>query len=200
MALTHTLLPEPVVPAISRCGMADRSQAAARPATSLPRAKRSGERIFLKASVSISSRRATRLISVLGTSMPTYMCPGTGAWMRMRGAARASARSSVRRTICATRTRVRPWRGLDEIGLHAELGDGGSAVDLDHVGGHAEGGQGLLDDLGAFLIHPGADEGGRGRVEDVFHGGQRPGGIGGRRGVGDGSQGGRFARYWYAEP
>ncbi len=89
---------------------------------------------------------------------------------------------------------------LDEIGLHAELGDGGSALDLHHVGGHAEGGQGLLDDLGAFLIHPGADEGGRGRVEDVFHGGQCPGGIDSRRGIGDGSQGGRFARYWYAEP
>ena len=89
---------------------------------------------------------------------------------------------------------------LDEIGLHAKLGDGGSALDLHHVGGHAEGGQGLLDDLGAFLIHPGADEGGRGRVEDIFHGGQRPGGIGGRRGIGDGRQGGRLSRYWYAEP
>ena len=42
-ALTMTLLPEPVAPAISRCGILARSTALALPATSRPRAKVSVE-------------------------------------------------------------------------------------------------------------------------------------------------------------
>ena len=42
-ALTITLLPEPVAPAISRCGILARSTALALPATSRPRANVSFE-------------------------------------------------------------------------------------------------------------------------------------------------------------
>src|SRR5206468_10858716 len=41
-ALTQTLLPEPVAPAMSRCGILARSTAIERPDTSRPRAKVSG--------------------------------------------------------------------------------------------------------------------------------------------------------------
>jgi len=71
MLLTQTDLPEPVVPAMSRWGMAVRSAETGLPETFLPSARRSGERIRWKDSLSITSRSATRLISVLGTSMPT---------------------------------------------------------------------------------------------------------------------------------
>ena len=58
------------------------------------------------ASDSISPRSATILVSALGTSTPTIGCPGTGASIRIDGAARASARSSARRVIRLTRTLV----------------------------------------------------------------------------------------------
>ena len=83
MALTHTLLPEPVVPAMSRCGMVARSPATACPDTSCPSAMRSGDLIFWNDSLSSTSRRATVAISPLGTSMPTMVRPGTGASMRI---------------------------------------------------------------------------------------------------------------------
>ena len=54
-ALTMTLLPEPVAPAMSRCGILARSTALALPATSRPRAKVSVESDALK---STSSRIA----------------------------------------------------------------------------------------------------------------------------------------------
>jgi len=110
MALTSTDLPELVVPAMSRCGIAVKSAHTGLPATSLPKANRKLDFIFLKASVSITSRNETRDNSELGTSMPTYALPGTGAWIRMLGAESANARSSARLTIFATRTRVRPVR------------------------------------------------------------------------------------------
>ncbi len=71
MELTHTDLPEPVVPAISRCGMASRLAVIGCPATSWPRAKRSGVLLRWKVSLSSTSRSATSAISSLGTSMPT---------------------------------------------------------------------------------------------------------------------------------
>ncbi len=69
----------------------------------------------------------------------------------MRGAASASARSSDREAILLTRTRVRPVRAFHKERLDAELGDGGAAADLHHLGRRAEGGQRLLDQVGALL-------------------------------------------------
>jgi len=107
MALTHTDLPEPVVPAMSRWGMAVRSAATGVPSTLWPRPMRSVESIRFSSGLSITSRRLTSAVSALGTSMPTNPLPGTGASMRIERAARESARSSARRAMACTLTRVR---------------------------------------------------------------------------------------------
>ena len=96
-ALTMTLLPEPVAPAMSRCGILARSTAWALPATSRPRAKVRVEPDALKSSSSRMRRRATTLKSLFGISMPTACLPGIGASIRSERAARAIDRSSDRR-------------------------------------------------------------------------------------------------------
>ena len=68
----HTDFPDPVVPAINRCGMLTKSAAMAEPATSRPNAIARGDRIFENASVSRIGRRRTIDACLLGTSMPTY--------------------------------------------------------------------------------------------------------------------------------
>ncbi len=100
-ALTMTLLPEPVAPAISRCGILARSAARACPATSRPRAKVSLEAARRSTSSRIR-RRATMLKSLFGISIPTTLLPGIGASMRIVRAARAIARSSERASIRLT--------------------------------------------------------------------------------------------------
>ena len=106
MALMHTLLPEPVVPAIKMCGIEARSAEMAAPLTSRPSAKASGALALSLPNASLSStpRRPTISIVSLGTSMPTNDWPGTGASMRSDGADSASARSFCSELICATRT------------------------------------------------------------------------------------------------
>ena len=101
-ALTITLLPEPVAPAISRWGILARSTAWARPATSRPRAKVSCDPDAGKSTSSRIRRSATMLNSLFGISMPTALLPGIGASMRMLRAARAIARSSDRPSIRLT--------------------------------------------------------------------------------------------------
>ena len=59
-ALTMTLLPEPVAPAMSRCGILARSTAWALPATSRPRAKVSFEPDALKSTSSRIRRSGDR--------------------------------------------------------------------------------------------------------------------------------------------
>ena len=71
MALTHTDLPEPVVPAISRCGICVKSAEIGRPSTDMPSAIASGDLIFRKLSDSIISRRLTSAAFGFGTSTPT---------------------------------------------------------------------------------------------------------------------------------
>ncbi len=76
MALTATDLPEPVVPATSRCGMRARSATVGRPAMSLPSARVSG-----LADLSYSFERSSsdrKIISrlVLGISRPITDLPG----------------------------------------------------------------------------------------------------------------------------
>ena len=150
MALMHTLLPEPVAPAISRWGISARSTAIGWPDTSSPRAMASGEMIALNALDSITPRSDTRETDSLGTSRPTTDRPGTGASMRMGEAARARARS-----FCQAGDLVDPHplllhlaadAPLDVAGVQAKLGDGRPLVDLDDLGRHAKAGQGLFDD------------------------------------------------------
>ena len=111
----------------------------------------------------MTPRRLTMLETVLGTSMPTMDLPGTGASMRMVGAARASARSLASEVMRSTLTRVRETSsrceatvavlvslpdlpGLDvPARLHAELRHGRAGVDLHHLGVDAVAFQRLFD-------------------------------------------------------
>jgi len=89
-----TLLPEPVVPAMSRCGIARRSSTTGSPWMSLPRASVRSEREPWKRSDSTTSR--TAMISPppgFGTSMPTLALPGSRS-TRIDSADNARARSS----------------------------------------------------------------------------------------------------------
>ena len=108
-ALTMTLLPEPVAPAMSRCGILARSTAFAVPATSRPRANVSFDSAAVNSTSSRIRRRATMLKSLFGISIPTALLPGIGASIRSDRAARAIARSSASASIRETRTSTAGW-------------------------------------------------------------------------------------------
>ena len=103
-ALTHTLLPEPVAPATSRCGILARSTAIASPETSRPRANIRGLGASCIRFSSRNGRKPTTSLTLLGISMPTTSLPGIGASMRMERADRAIARSSARASMRETLT------------------------------------------------------------------------------------------------
>ncbi len=103
-ALTMTLLPEPVAPAIRRCGIFARSAARAWPATSRPSAKAMRDGIAATSGSSRIRRMATTLKSMFGISIPTTDLPGMGASIRMVRAASAIARSSASPSIRLTLT------------------------------------------------------------------------------------------------
>ena len=109
MELMQTLLPLPVAPAMRRCGILERSVATGSPDTPLPKARPRWERpdTRRKAVLSMTLRIVTSDVLWFGTSMPMTGRPGTGASMRMAGAARASVRSLARAVMRFTRTRVR---------------------------------------------------------------------------------------------
>ena len=138
-ALTITLLPEPVAPAMSRCGILARSTAWALPATSRPRANVSVEPDALKSTSSRIRRRATTLKSLFGISMPTALLPGIGASIRSDRAASAIARSSDRRLDPAD---LDVRRRLDLV-----LGDDRARVAPHDLGRDPEARQLLDDDL-----------------------------------------------------
>ncbi len=79
MALTPTDLPEPVVPATSRCGMRTRSVKTGVPLMLLPSTSGRMASVDRKASDSNISRRNTVSRRVLGSSMPMALRPGTTA-------------------------------------------------------------------------------------------------------------------------
>ena len=89
--LMHTLLPEPVAPATSKCGMRVRSPTTGLPATSMPMPI--GSRARENCGAAIRSPSLTVATDVLGTSMPTIGRPGTGASTRSVGAPSRNARS-----------------------------------------------------------------------------------------------------------
>ena len=74
-------LPEPVVPAIRRCGIRARSHATPAPEMSLPSHAVSGLDPF-GASWKMSPS-VTRFAELLGTSTPTACFPGIGARIRI---------------------------------------------------------------------------------------------------------------------
>ena len=103
--LRHTDLPEPVAPAMSRCGMSARSVTASAPATPEPSAigRWCFWTAFSKSGDSSMLRSDTTEVCPFGTSMPTMDLPGTGASMRSAGAASASARSCWSEVMRLTR-------------------------------------------------------------------------------------------------
>ncbi len=93
-------LPEPVVPAMSRCGMRARSVQTALPEMSLPSHTDSGLALpgtSPKMSPSVTSRGER-----FGTSTPTACLPGIGARMRISVVASAYERSSLSAATFAT--------------------------------------------------------------------------------------------------
>ncbi len=102
--LIHTLLPEPVAPAMSTCGIFDRSPMIDSPDISFPRATDILLVLLWNFESSITSLRYTGVVSLFGISMPTAAFPGIGASILTPLAARASAMSSDRLTILETFT------------------------------------------------------------------------------------------------
>ena len=105
----QTLLPEPVLPAISTCGILAISVTTSSPATFFPKAKVNLELAFINLSDSIISLKLTISFSLFGTSIPTACFPGIGASILIDSAARFKAISSARFAILLTLT---PSAGL----------------------------------------------------------------------------------------
>ncbi len=74
--LSITLLPDPVEPAMSRCGMESSAATLMRPLMSLPSGMVSGEAEFWNSSDSRIWRRLMTSRRLFGTSMPTVGLPG----------------------------------------------------------------------------------------------------------------------------
>ena len=95
IALSNTLLPEPVEPAINRCGMDSRPETLSRPLMSLPSGIGSRAVVAWNSSDSMIWRSPINSRLVLGTSMPTVGLPGIRS-MRIDSACKPRHRSSVR--------------------------------------------------------------------------------------------------------
>ncbi len=104
MELMQTDLPEPVAPAMSRCGILVRSEMSGLPETSLPSAMGSSALALLQSSLSRISRMPTAVGCWLGTSTPTAALPGMGARMRTDWARMPRAMFLSSPAIFSTRT------------------------------------------------------------------------------------------------
>ena len=93
-------LPEPVVPAMSRCGMRARSVQTAAPEMSLPSQTETG--LAVAGIGSKMSPSVTRFGERFGSSTPTACFPGIGARIRISVVARAYERSSLSAATLAT--------------------------------------------------------------------------------------------------
>ena len=94
-----TLLPDPVAPATSRCGIFVMSVTIGLPEISFPSANGSLDFNALNCSDAIISLRNTSSLNWFGTSIPSVDLPCSGATMRTLPDFNASARSSDRFTI-----------------------------------------------------------------------------------------------------
>ncbi len=153
MALTHTDLPEPVVPAISRCGMAVRSAATAWPETSCPSARRSRESILQEGLGLHHVPQRHHLDLGVGHLDPDE------ALARHRRLDPDRRRRQRQRQIVGQRADLADLdldppaaAAFDEVGLDAELGDRRAAVDLDHAHRRPEGQQRFFDHAAALPV------------------------------------------------
>ena len=120
----NTLLPVPVEPAISRCGICVNSAARMRPIKSLPRGSVSLEDECENSGDSMMSRSAIVSRRALGTSIPTVDLPGMRS-IRIDSARSARQRSSARPGNPAV---------FDSgLGLELESGHHRAGIDLRHV-------------------------------------------------------------------
>ena len=99
--MTATDLPEPVVPATSRCGMRPRSVITGLPAMSLPSASVSAPGASLYSADSRISISLTIWRRELGSSSAMHDLPGMVSTTRIDTTDSARARSFMRLTICA---------------------------------------------------------------------------------------------------
>lgn len=94
-----TDLPEPVWPAMSRCGISFISHTMGSPAIPDQTHIASFDVCFVNAPLSTISRRLTTSRRSFGTSIPTRPRPGIGAWIRIFFALSASVRSFLSASI-----------------------------------------------------------------------------------------------------
>ena len=109
MEFTHTDLPEPVAPAINKCGIRFNSPYTLSPVKSFPKQNSS---FLLSNSLGIdciNSFICTGVFSTFGISIPTALFPGIGASIRRSVAANAILISFAKLLILLTRT---PSSGL----------------------------------------------------------------------------------------
>ena len=109
MELSATLLPAPVAPAMSRCGIATRSATMGWPAVPFPIETVSGDGERWSSGLARISPRCTRPGRSLGSSTPIAAFPGIGASRRTLLAASASAMSFCRLVIRCTFTPGAGW-------------------------------------------------------------------------------------------
>ena len=100
----QTDFPEPVAPAIRRCGIDARSSISGSPATSAPMKIGIASWFRSKSSDWISAFSLTSSRTGFGTSTPMVDFPGSGETIRTAGAFNATARSSARLWIRLTFT------------------------------------------------------------------------------------------------
>ena len=128
MVLIATDLPEPVVPAIRRCGMRARFATTGSPPMSLPSARGSAWALSPKALAERISRRRTLSRSSFGSSMPMTERPGM--------VEQRQASADIERAMSSARPMTR--RGLEAGGgLELVHGDDGAGADRDDLAAHA---------------------------------------------------------------
>ena len=130
MAFSITLLPDPVEPAISKCGIVSSAATLMRPLMSLP--KRDGQlrrRLRGTRPIPESARRLITSRLVFGTSMPTVGLPGMRS-ISTDSACKPRHRSSVKRSDAAILHA--------RFGLELERGHHRTGVDLHHRAAHVE--------------------------------------------------------------
>ncbi|MNE10121.1 hypothetical protein D3C80_1028220 [compost metagenome] len=109
IAFTPTDLPEPVVPATSKCGIFARSVMTGLPPMSWPRARVTGDLKLSYSGVDNTSEKRTICRSSLGISIPTVVLPGITSTTRTLVTARERARSLARLEIRLTFTPAAGW-------------------------------------------------------------------------------------------
>ena len=109
IVLIHTDLPEPVAPAISKCGILAISATMTWPAISFPVQNEIFDAWSWNSLDSTRSRNGIVTFSLFGTSIPMADFPGIGASKRISGTARFNLISSASPRILLTFTPISGW-------------------------------------------------------------------------------------------